>query len=314
MADFNINVTGNIADNAVTNAKAANMATRRIKGRATAGTGDPEDLTADEASDILDSASNAFIRSSQSATNIANAVAAEAALRASGDTATLSAAQSHANGKVSDSISDGVTTVAPSQNAVFDALALKADATSASNASNLTSGTLPNARLDAELQVLAGLTFEADKIIQTTGASAAQMVDLKFGSGTYGGTITWTAGAAPTGTTNHSYYFEQTGNRVAWQINLTFATAGTTVTNVVLTLPTQFPTPAIPAGFTGANARLWNCDMTRLLSTPTGTLTNGNSFFIVRNAADNGFDIASTATFSSGTYRTFIFSGTYFTA
>jgi len=33
-----------------------------------------------------------------------------------------------ATGLVADAINDGVTTVAPSQNAVFDALALKADA------------------------------------------------------------------------------------------------------------------------------------------------------------------------------------------
>lgn len=39
---------------AVTNAKAANMATATIKGRATAGTGDPEDLTGTQATALLD--------------------------------------------------------------------------------------------------------------------------------------------------------------------------------------------------------------------------------------------------------------------
>ena len=43
-----------IANDAVTNAKAANMATARIKGRATAGTGDPEDLTGTQATALLD--------------------------------------------------------------------------------------------------------------------------------------------------------------------------------------------------------------------------------------------------------------------
>lgn len=42
-----------IANNAVTNAKAADMATATIKGRATAGTGDPEDLTATQATALL---------------------------------------------------------------------------------------------------------------------------------------------------------------------------------------------------------------------------------------------------------------------
>lgn len=43
-----------IANDAVTNAKAANMATGTIKGRATAGTGDPEDLTGTQATTLLD--------------------------------------------------------------------------------------------------------------------------------------------------------------------------------------------------------------------------------------------------------------------
>jgi hypothetical protein len=43
-----------IAANAVSNAKLADMATATIKGRATAGTGDPEDLTAAQATALLD--------------------------------------------------------------------------------------------------------------------------------------------------------------------------------------------------------------------------------------------------------------------
>jgi hypothetical protein len=43
-----------IAANAVDNTKAADMATARIKGRVTAGTGDPEDLTGTQATTLLD--------------------------------------------------------------------------------------------------------------------------------------------------------------------------------------------------------------------------------------------------------------------
>ena len=45
--------TGGLVDDAVTNAKLANMATATIKGRTTAGTGDPEDLTATQAKTLL---------------------------------------------------------------------------------------------------------------------------------------------------------------------------------------------------------------------------------------------------------------------
>lgn len=43
-----------------------------------------------------------------------------------GDDATNSTSNTYADSKVADAINDGTTTIAPSQNAVFDALALKA--------------------------------------------------------------------------------------------------------------------------------------------------------------------------------------------
>lgn len=47
-------VAATIAADAVTNAKLANIATARFKGRVTAGTGDPEDLTGTQATTLLD--------------------------------------------------------------------------------------------------------------------------------------------------------------------------------------------------------------------------------------------------------------------
>jgi hypothetical protein len=51
--------TDQVTDNAVTNAKAADMATATIKGRATAGTGDPEDLTGTQVTALLDTFTSA---------------------------------------------------------------------------------------------------------------------------------------------------------------------------------------------------------------------------------------------------------------
>jgi len=57
-----------IANDAVTNAKAANMVQATLKGRADgAGTGDPTDLTANQASTILDTATDPFLRTSAAA-------------------------------------------------------------------------------------------------------------------------------------------------------------------------------------------------------------------------------------------------------
>ena len=65
MADTTVNVTGTIANDAVTNAKLANMAETRVKMRAVgAGTGDPIDGTADELSTLLDTATDPFLRTS----------------------------------------------------------------------------------------------------------------------------------------------------------------------------------------------------------------------------------------------------------
>ena len=44
---------GALANDSITNSLMANMATQTIKGRATAGTGDPEDLTATQATAVL---------------------------------------------------------------------------------------------------------------------------------------------------------------------------------------------------------------------------------------------------------------------
>jgi hypothetical protein len=124
----------------------------------------------------------------------------------------------------------------------------------------------------------------------------------------------FTAGAAPSGATNHYSFYTQIGNAVVWSVKLNYATTGTTITNVEMPFPTSFPTPVIPPGLTGANARVWECDNLRMLASPTGNVTNAGGFFIIRNNADTGFDIKSTGTFTSGSYRTFFISGTYFTA
>jgi len=167
---------------------------------------------------------------------------------------------------------------------------------------------------DPELSAIAALTSAADKGIQYTGSGTAQLIDLKLGTeSAYTGTPTFTAGAAPSGASSLRQFYTQIGNMVTWQISLTYATTGTAVTNVSLTFPTEFPTPAIPTGFTGASVKIWPCPPIRCISTPSGTIVTSAGYGIYRNAADTGFEIKGVA-FSSGSYRTFQFYGSYFTA
>lgn len=66
MANFNVDVNATIADGSIANAKLADMNEATIKGREDgAGVGVPQDLTADQVSDILDGATDPFQRTGE---------------------------------------------------------------------------------------------------------------------------------------------------------------------------------------------------------------------------------------------------------
>lgn len=75
-----------LADEAVTNTKLANMAAATVKGRPVgAGTGDPQDLTANQLSAVLDTATDPFLRTSAYTASSLRTVSSDPASPADGD-------------------------------------------------------------------------------------------------------------------------------------------------------------------------------------------------------------------------------------
>jgi hypothetical protein len=132
--------------------------------------------------------------------------------------------------------------------------------------------------------------------VNNTNASASTTTTTYRDAGiqTYNGTSSWTGVTAPTGSTTHSYQWNQVGNLVTLRMNLIYGTAGSSLTAVSMTLPSDCPTPASPTGLTAAND---------VLSYGSGILSTTRTTIVVttiaagagalrRNSANTGYEIA----------------------
>lgn len=141
------------------------------------------------------------------------------------------------------------------------------------------------------------------KMLVNNTASAADFAETTYrspGIQTLTATLTWTAGAAPSGATNHSYSWEVVGNFCFWVINLDFATDGTTITNVVVDKPSDMPNPVEPTAFTAGSDRLYMFT-SQFASSRSGTgLTFNGGGTLRRNSGDTAYEFNQNIT--SGTY------------
>jgi hypothetical protein len=142
----------------------------------------------------------------------------------------------------------------------------------------------------------------------TSAAANATNIFFKDTSGTYTGTITW-GGTAPTSLTA-SYRWVRIGRRVDLNITLVYANAGTTNTTLLLTIPSDAPTPAEPSGATGNSNYLY--PTYSIVNTNLTTLTNSQTRGGIRkNSGGSGYEIF--MNFTSLAASTAYVTATYFT-
>ena len=92
-----------------------------------------------------------------------------------GDNAANTTANTYADGKVADAIADGVTTIAPSQNAVFDALALKAPLASPTFTGSVA---MPTLQMGGSARTVIGVIIPVAQVEGTT-ASASSLAIIR---------------------------------------------------------------------------------------------------------------------------------------
>jgi len=108
---------------------------------------------------------------------------------------------------------------------------------------------------------------------------------------TYTDTPTWN-GTAPSGSPTNTYSFLTLGNRCDLNVNLDYPTAGATNGQVVIPLPSDAPTPKIPAGFSG-NSVVMYVGAARIINSKTALPTLGvTTCYLRNNSTSTGFELA----------------------
>ena len=157
---------------------------------------------------------------------------------------------------------------------------------------------------------LSAYSFWANNTNATANATAVTFKAIA--KATYAGTITWTGTTAPSGATQHSYSWQQVGNVVTFSLTLIYANAGSALTVVAMSLPSDMPSPVKPDGITAS---------LDIVSMMVGQLSTANTISANQHRASLRIDASSTSAFqlvlnspAAGNFKTAWISGTYLTA
>lgn len=135
---------------------------------------------------------------------------------------------------------------------------------------------------------ISSYTILANNTNATANVTAQQFRDT---SGTYAGTITWTGTTAPSGATTHTYRLTQVGKCVTLHIALVFATNGSGLTAVQMTLPANAPTPVQPTGLTGSIYNMYPVKCELVNTSNQVILSSSARGFVRNNTGANGYEI-----------------------
>ena len=139
-------------------------------------------------------------------------------------------------------------------------------------------------------KTIAAYSFQANNTASSANSTSVTYKDVAVQ--TLSGGITWT-GTAPSGTTNHSYRWNQIGKLVTFNATLIYGTAGVTNTQVTIALPSDLPTPESPTGLTAATEMQYFGSGTMNIN-KTGIITVTRPVMLRRNAANNGYEVIMT--------------------
>jgi hypothetical protein len=161
------------------------------------------------------------------------------------------------------------------------------------------------------IQTNSGRQFVNDSQILTWNGKQDVIVFPALNSDTLTATVTWTAGTQPSGTTDHRISVRRIGNMVVFMITLDYATAGATMTSLTISNLNQLPNPATNTNFAAASMYIQPLQGRVMTTSKSANALNISPMWRV-NAANNGFEIVTAPTFTSGAYRFAIIHGIYY--